>query len=76
MTNTVPVPEEKSLNYINFASFNPVESPDAKDSGSALSNPVWAEVIEMDLAQGENTIKITYLDGGYSYWVAGAKLVK
>ena len=72
----LPVPEEKSLNYTNFASFNPVESPDAKDSGSALSNPVWAEVIEMDLAQGENTIKITYLDGGYSYWVAGAKLVK
>lgn len=72
----LPVPEEKSLNYINFASFNPVESPDAKDNGSALSNPVWAEVIEMDLAQGENTIKITYLDGGYSYWVAGAKLVK
>ena len=51
-------------------------SPDAKDSGSALSNPVWVTMIELNLAAAENTIVIEYLGGGYSYWIAGAKLVK
>ena len=51
-------------------------SPDAKDSGSALSNPVWVTMIEFDLVAAENTIVIEYLGGGYSYWIAGAKLVK
>ena len=50
-------------------------SPDAKDSGSALANPVWVTMIELDLIAGDNTIVITYLGGGYSYWIAGAKLI-
>lgn len=51
-------------------------SPDAKDSGSSLSNPVWVTMIEFDLAAGANTIVLEYLGGGYSYWIAGAKLVE
>ena len=51
-------------------------SPDAKDSGSALSNPVWVTMIEFNLVAAENTIVIEYLGGGYSYWIAGAQLVK
>ena len=72
----LPVPEEKSLEYTNLASYNPVQSPDAKDSGSPLSAPVWVDMLELDLAAGDNTIVVKYLDGGYSYWVAGAQLVK
>ena len=73
---TLPVPEEKSLEYTNLASYNPVQSPDAKDGSSALSAPVWVNMLELDLAAGDNTITVKYLDGGYSYWVAGAQLVK
>ena len=72
----LPVPEEKSLNYDNLANYNPAKSPDAKDGSSSLSCPVWVKVIELDLAAGDNTIVVKYLDGGYSYWVAGAQLVK
>lgn len=72
----LPVPEEKSLNYDNLANYNPAKSPDAKDGSSSLCCPVWVKVIELDLAAGDNTIVVKYLDGGYSYWVAGAQLVK
>ena len=73
--DTLAVPEEKSLEYKNLASFNPTKSPDAKDNGSSLSCPVWVSLIELDLAAGENTIVINYLAGGYSYWIGGARLV-
>ena len=72
----LPVPEEKSLNYDNLANYNPAKSPDAKDGTSSMCCPVWVKVIELDLAAGDNTIVVKYLDGGYSYWVAGAQLVK
>ena len=72
----LPVPEEKSLNYDNLANYNPAKSPDAKDGSSSLCCPVWVKVIELDLAAGDNSIVVKYLDGGYSYWVAGAQLVK
>ena len=38
--------------------------------------PEWFNIIEIDLVAGENTIKVEFLTGGYSYYLGGIALAK
>ena len=73
--NILPTPEQNpSLQSLGVD--GNVKSPDAKDGTSSMASPVWCEIISLDLVAGPNTIKVEYLAGGYSYWIAGAALYK
>ena len=45
------------------------------DSG-IISVPEWYNIIEIDLVEGENTITVEYVAGGYSYYVGGIAIAK
>ena len=64
------VPPEKDVEFSDAT----VES-DQSDSGT-LMVPVWKTVCNVELQQGANTIVLTYLAGGYSLYLCGARLSK
>ena len=74
---------EKTRITINGTAVTPGAEPDfsnvtdsgVSDSGN-ISIPEWFDIIEIDLAQGANTIKVEFLTGGYSYYLGGIQLVK
>ena len=46
------------------------------DDGGKLSVPEWFDICNVNLVEGENTITVTFLTGGYSYYICGARLMK
>ena len=74
---------EKTRITINGKAVTPNAEPDfskVKDSGvndgGTISIPEWFNIIEIDLIAGENTIKVEFLTGGYSYYLGGIALAK
>ena len=73
---------EKTAIEINGVKVEPSDELDftgstqssVNDNGP-LSVPEWFNIVELDLVEGVNTIKITYLTGGYAYYLCGARLV-
>ena len=59
----------------NEPDFSGVTESTVDDNGK-LSIPEWFDIIELDLVAGENTITISYVAGGYSYYLCGAQLYK
>ena len=55
--------------------FSKVTDSGVSDSGN-ISIPEWFNIIEIDLVEGENTIKVEYVAGGYSYYLGGIALAK
>ena len=55
--------------------FSNVTDSGVSDSGN-ISIPEWFNIIEIDLVAGENTIKVEYVAGGYSYYLGGIALAK
>ena len=55
--------------------FSKVTDSGVSDSGN-ISIPEWFNIIEIDLVAGENTIKVEFLTGGYSYYLGGIALAK
>ena len=55
--------------------FTGVTNSSVSDSGT-LSIPEWFDIIELNLIAGENTLTISYVAGGYSFYMCGARLVK
>ena len=55
--------------------FSNVTDSGVSDSGN-ISIPQWFNIIEIDLVQGANTIKVEFLTGGYSYYLGGIALAK
>ena len=78
-TGEAPVKTELKLNGTAVTGAEPdfsgVTESTVEDSGK-LSIPEWFDIIELDLVQGTNTISISYVAGGYSYYMCGAQLVK
>ena len=74
---------EKTRITINGTAVTPGAEPDfsnvtdsgVSDSGN-ISIPQWFNIIEIDLVQGANTIKVEFLTGGYSYYLGGIALAK
>ena len=74
---------EKTRITINGTAVTPGAEPDfskvtdsgVSDSGN-ISIPEWFNIIEIDLVAGENTIKVEFLTGGYSYYLGGIALAK
>ena len=74
---------EKTRITINGTAVTPNDEPDfskvtdsgVSDSGT-ISIPEWFNIIEIDLKAGENTIKVEFLTGGYSYYLGGIALAK
>ena len=55
--------------------FSNVTDSGVSDSGN-ISIPEWFNIIEIDLVQGANTIKVEFIAGGYSYYLGGIALAK
>ena len=75
--------DEKTRITINGTAVTPNADPDfskvtdsgVSDSGN-ISIPEWFNIIEIDLNAGENTIKVEFIKGGYSYYLGGIALAK
>ena len=74
---------EKTRITINGVALAAGAEPDfsgAVDSGVSdngnISTVVWYDIAEIDLIAGENTIKVEFLTGGYSYYLGGIALAK
>lgn len=74
---------EKTRITINGTAVTPGTEPDfsnVKDSGVSddgnISIPEWFNIIEIDLQDGANTIKVEFIAGGYSYYLGGIALAK
>ena len=75
--------DEKTRITINGTAVTPNADPDfskvtdsgVNDSGT-ISIPEWFNIIEIDLNAGENTIKVEFIKGGYSYYLGGIALAK
>ena len=74
---------EKTRITFNGTAVTPGAEPDFTksvaskvDDNGIISVPEWYSIIELDLVAGENTIKVEYLAGGYSYYIGVAQLVK
>ena len=52
------------------------DSATAKDGTSVMKEPVWFNIVDVDLIAGENTITVDFLAGSYSYFLCGAALAK
>ena len=48
----------------------------AKEGSSSLAVPVWVDMLDLDLAAGDNTIVVTFNGGGYTPWWGGAAFAK
>ena len=60
---------------INFKNAGCTVGSGVTDSGE-LTVPVWIDIVDIPLtADVENTIQISYLAGGYSYYLCGARVV-
>jgi hypothetical protein len=55
--------------------FSNVTDSGVSDSGN-ISIPEWFNIAEVDLVAGENTIKVEFIAGGYSYYLGGIALAK
>ena len=74
---------EKTKISINGVAVTPGAEPDfskvtdsgVSDSGN-ISIPEWFNIIEVNLNAGENTIKVEFITGGYSYYLGGIALAK
>ena len=55
--------------------FSNVTDSGVSDSGT-ISIPEWFNIAEVNLIAGENTIKVEFLTGGYSYYLGGIALAK
>ena len=55
--------------------FSKVTDSGVSDDGN-ISIPEWFNIAEVDLVAGENTIKVQFLTGGYSYYLGGIALAK
>ena len=79
-----PKPEKDSIT-VNGTKVTPPEQDvdftdvtaesDQSDNGTLLV-PVWKTVCNISLQQGENTIVIAYIAGGYSLYLCGARIGK
>lgn len=63
---------EPPANDVNFE--NVVES-EVTDSGR-LSIPEWFSITDFPLVVGTNTITISFINGGYSYFLCGARVLE
>ncbi len=52
------------------------ESATAKDGNSTMMEPVWFDIMDVDLIQGANTIRVEFVAGSYSYYLCGAALAR
>lgn len=60
---------------INFKQAGCTVGSGVSDTGE-LTVPVWIDIVDIPLtADVENTIQISYLAGGYSYYLCGARVV-
>ena len=60
---------------INFKEAGCTVGSGVTDSGE-LTVPVWIDIVDIPLtADVENTIQISYLAGGYSYYLCGARVI-
>ena len=60
---------------INFKTAGCTVGSGVTDSGE-LTVPVWIDIVDIPLtADVENTIQISYLAGGYSYYLCGARVI-
>lgn len=60
---------------INFKNAGCTVGSGVTDSGE-LTVPVWIDIVDIPLtADVENTIQISYLAGGYSYYLCGARVI-
>ena len=55
--------------------FSNVTDSGVSDSGN-ISIPEWFNIAEVNLVAGENTIKVEFVAGGYSYYLGGIALAK
>ena len=55
--------------------FSKVKDSGVNDNGT-ISVPEWFNIIEIDLQDGANTIKVEFIAGGYSYYLGGIALAK
>ena len=69
---------EKTRITINDEVVTPNAEPDFTGSTASTVNdngimsiPEWYDIIEIDLVAGSNTIKVEYLQGGYTYYLGG-----
>ena len=53
-----------------------VSSATGRDGRSTMMEPVWFEIANITLTAEENTIVVSYLTGGYSYFLCGAAIYK
>ena len=72
---TIPAPVSSSEEKF-FAAYGCKDESTAKDGTDSLAVPVWIDMVEMDLAAGDNTIVVTFNGGGYTPWWGGAALAK
>lgn len=63
-------PPEQDVDFTDVT-----EKSDQSDRGTLLV-PVWKTVCNISLQQGENTIVIAYIAGGYSLYLCGARIGK
>ena len=59
-----------------FSGYGCNQESTAADGSDTLAVPVWIELVELDLAAGDNTIEVTFNGGGYTSWWGGAELAK
>ncbi|MBO7574054.1 MAG: Ig-like domain-containing protein [Bacilli bacterium] len=55
--------------------FSKVTDSGVSDNGT-ISIPEWFNIIEIDLQDGANTIKVEFIAGSYSYYLGGIALAK
>ena len=63
------IPPDYDLDFSNVLESN------INDNG-ILSVPEWFAITDLNLVVGQNSISVTYLTGGYTYYVCGARLVE
>ena len=75
--------EKTRITFNDVAVTAPSTEPDFTGStastlndGGIISFPEWYDIIELDLVEGENTIKVEFVAGSYSYYMCGAQLMK
>ncbi len=70
VNGTKVTPPEQDVDFTDVT-----EKSDQSDNGTLLV-PVWKTVCNISLQQGENTIVIAYIAGGYSLYLCGARIGK
>ena len=74
--NGVQVTAPAAANDINFKNVGCTVNDTKADDNGKLAVPVWVEICDVAIQEGENTIVLTVIDTNYSYFICGAGLYK